>query len=92
MFLQSHVFKLHACGANFHVSGLTQWLATDLKELFRPLAVTEPDVFEDLHDVREVTEEDGKIEVDCQFCNKKYLFYREDCDKLFNKDGKRKTT
>ena len=39
-----------------------------------------------------ILDEDGKIEVDCQFCDKKYLFLREDCDKLFLKNGKRKTT
>lgn len=43
-------------------------------------------------EIDKILTEDGKIEVDCQFCDKKYLFYREDCDKLFFKDGKRKTT
>ncbi len=29
--------------------------------------------------------EQGKIEVNCQFCEKTYAFYQEDVDKLFNK-------
>lgn len=53
---QSHVFKCKTGRVYFHVSSLTQWLSMDFKELFRPFAVAEPNVFEDLHDVREVTE------------------------------------
>ena len=53
---QSHVFKCKTGRVYFHVSRLTQWLSMDFKELFRPFAVAEPNVFEDLHNVREVTE------------------------------------
>lgn len=30
-----------------------------------------------------IIEEDGKIEVACEFCNKKYIFNKEDIDKIF---------
>ncbi len=31
----------------------------------------------------DIIEKEGKIEVGCEFCNKKYLFTKEDIDKLF---------
>ena len=33
----------------------------------------------------EIINTQGKIKVDCQFCNKEYLFFKNDVDKLFDK-------
>lgn len=43
-------------------------------------------------ETRKMVEEDGKIEVVCQFCNKKYVYFKEDVDTIFNQDVKRKNT
>ena len=34
-------------------------------------------------EAQDIIDKQGKIEVDCQFCNNKYLFLQEDIDKIF---------
>ena len=36
-------------------------------------------------DLYEMIEKDGKIEVCCHFCDKKYVYYKEDIDRLLGK-------
>ena len=36
-------------------------------------------------ELRDIIEKEGSIKVDCQFCDKKYIFTEEDVDLLFNK-------
>ncbi|MBQ0098945.1 MAG: Hsp33 family molecular chaperone HslO [Firmicutes bacterium] len=35
------------------------------------------------NELYDIIDKEGKVEVGCEFCNKKYLFNREDIDKLF---------
>jgi molecular chaperone Hsp33 len=34
----------------------------------------------------DIIKENGKIEVNCQYCDKKYLYYKEDIDTLFSEN------
>lgn len=38
-------------------------------------------------EANDIIKEQGKIQVDCQFCNNNYQFLQEDIDKLFNKNN-----
>jgi molecular chaperone Hsp33 len=38
-------------------------------------------------EVRSIIEEDGKIEMNCEFCNSNYQFFSTDIDNLFNSKG-----
>lgn len=38
-------------------------------------------------EVRSIIEEDGKIEMNCEFCNSNYQFFSADIDNLFNSQG-----
>ena len=38
-------------------------------------------------EANDIVKEQGKIQVDCQFCNNNYQFLQEDIDKLFNKNN-----
>jgi molecular chaperone Hsp33 len=38
-------------------------------------------------EVRSIIEEDGKIEMNCEFCNSNYQFFSADIDNLFNAKG-----
>ncbi len=40
-------------------------------------------------EARDAIEKEGKIEVCCQFCDKKYVYYQKDVDRLFGKDNGR---
>ena len=36
-------------------------------------------------ELQDIIQENGKIEVGCQFCNKKYQYFEKDIDEIFNK-------
>jgi molecular chaperone Hsp33 len=38
-------------------------------------------------EARAIIEEDGKIEMNCEFCNSNYQFFSADIDNLFNSKG-----
>jgi molecular chaperone Hsp33 len=38
-------------------------------------------------EVRAIIEEDGKIDMNCEFCNTSYQFLSADIDTLFNSSG-----
>ena len=40
----------------------------------------------DKNEINKIIEEDGKAEIICHFCNKKYLFSKEDLINLVNKN------
>lgn len=37
-------------------------------------------------ELEDIIEKEGKIEVSCEFCNKKYIYYKDDAEKLFGEE------